>query len=392
MNAVAAPDLVPSEVFEHIVALRRDLHQHPELAWKEERTASRISQELEKLGLTPTRPVGTAVIADLPGLTDGPAIALRADMDALPVQERTGLEFSSVNKGVMHACGHDGHSSMLVGAASLLLDRGPLPAPVRLIFQPAEEAGAGAERLIEAGVLDGVGMIFGGHVDRHYDPGVLVVSEGTVNAATHRFAIVITGKEGHGGRPHESIDAVVVGSLLVTALQTIVSREVDPANPSVVSIGSFHAGRAPNVIAGQARLAGTIRAMDSEHGARLAESLRRIAQAVGQLHHAEIVVEGEEGVPPVINTPEMAALAREAAHQVVGADRVVPLRTANMGGEDFAEYLEHVPGAYVRYGGQVPGREGFPAHSSRFDFDERALATGAAYLAAVARVAAERLA
>jgi len=392
MNPVADLELVPTEVFENIVSLRRDLHRHPELAWQEERTAGRITEALEKIGITPTRLVGTAVIADLPGLYAGPMVALRAEMDALPVHERTGLEFSSVNEGVMHACGHDGHSSMLVGAASLLAAADPLPVPVRLIFQPAEEAGAGADRLIEAGVLDGVGMIFGGHVDRHYPPGVIVVSEGTVNAATHRFAIEITGKGGHGGRPHESIDAVVVGSLLVTALQTIVSREVDPANPSVVSIGSFHAGHAPNVIAGQARLEGTIRAMDLESGAQLADAVRRIADAVGQLHHAEVVVESHEGLPPLINSPEMAALAREAACEVVGDGRVVPLRTANMGGEDFAEYLEHVPGAYIRYGGQVPGREGFPAHSSRFDFDERALATGAAYLAAVARLAAMRLA
>lgn len=384
--------LIPAEVFDNIVALRRDLHRHPELAWQEERTADRITQELDKLGIATARPCGTAVIADLPGLSDGPKIALRADMDALPVQERTGLDFSSVHDGVMHACGHDGHSSMLVGAASLLAASEPLPVPVRLVFQPAEEAGGGAERLIEAGVLEGVGMIFGGHVDRHYPPGVMVVSEGTVNAATHRFAIEITGKEGHGARPHESIDAVVVGSLLVTALQTIVSREVDPANPSVVSIGSFHAGRAANVISGYARLEGTIRAMDAEQATRLADSVQRIAQAVGQLHHAVITVERHEGQPPLINTPEMASLARRAASQVVGEEQVVPLRTANMGGEDFAQYLTHVPGAYVRYGGQVPGREGYPAHSSRFDFDERALATGAAYLAAVARLAAARLA
>jgi len=257
---------------------------------------------------------------------------------------------------------------------------------------PAEELGRGAKPMIDAGVLDGVAMIFGGHVDRHYPVSQLVVTEGTVNASTDGFFIDIRGRQAHGARPHEAVDAVVVGSLLVTALQTIVSREVDPAHPSVVSVGAFHAGTAPNVIAGRARLEGTIRAQHPQIRTQLKKAVIRVARAIGDLHGANVRVDMVEGVPPVINTPEMANLARNAAIAVVGEEAVTTLRSANMGGEDFSYYLEEVPGCYIRVGAQVPGREGFPAHSSRFDFHEDAMAIGAAWMAQVARLAAARVA
>ncbi|MCA9573220.1 MAG: amidohydrolase, partial [Myxococcales bacterium] len=244
---------LPEPLRERIVALRRDLHRHPELSDRETRTMGRISEELDALGIPHrTGVAGNGIVADLPGRHEGPLVALRADTDALPVHEDTGLPFASVHEGVMHACGHDGHTSMLVGAAALLL-ADPPPLPVRLLFQPAEETGTGALAMIEAGVLEGVGMIFGGHLDRHYAPGELIVTDGPVNASTDTFTVEILGQQGHGARPHEAIDAIVVGSLLVTAIQTIVSREVDPAHPSVISVGSFHAGPAPNVIADRAR-------------------------------------------------------------------------------------------------------------------------------------------
>jgi amidohydrolase len=381
---------IPHELFERIVAFRRDLHQHPELSWAEHRTADRICRRLTELGLSPRRVAETGVIADMPGARGGPIVALRADTDALPVHEQTGLSFASTNEGVMHACGHDGHTSMLLGAVELLLQR-PAPGPVRFLWQPAEEKGAGAPALMDAGALEGVGMIFGGHVDRHHLPGRLVVSDGPVNASTDTFHIKIRGQGGHGARPHEALDAVVVGSLLVTSLQTVVSREVDPAHPSVISVGSFHAGKAPNVIAGRALLEGTIRAQDPEVRDHLCRSIKRIAEAIGLLHGAKIEVDLRVGTPPLINSPEMAAIAREAAAAVVGPDNVEKLRTANMGGEDFAYYLTRVPGCYIRFGAQVAGRESFPAHSGQFDIDESALATGAAWFAEVARRASARL-
>ena len=317
---------------------------------------------------------GHGIVAELPGPSGVPPIALRADMDALPIQEETGLPFASERAGVMHACGHDGHTAMLLGAAALLAREPDLPSPVRFIFQPSEEVGSGARGMIAAGALDGAGLVFGGHVDRHYLPGTIIVTDGPVNASSDTFVIEIVGQGAHGARPHESIDAVVVGSLMVMALQTIVSREIDPARPSVVSVGRFDAGTVSNVIAGKARLEGTIRAQDPDVRKQLSVSVKRIAESIGHLHGARVQVTLAEGTPPLINSPEMARLARAAASEVVGAANVLPLRSANMGAEDFSYYLARVPGAYVRFGAQVSGREGFPAHSSRFDFDERVLA------------------
>jgi len=378
-------------LFDALVSFRRQMHQHPELSWEEVRTGERIAAFLDRYGIAHrTGVAGNGVVAELPGPEGCDIVALRADMDALPIQEETDLPFASQVPGVMHACGHDGHTSMLLGAAVLLSEE-TLPAPVRLIFQPAEETGHGARAMIGAGVLDDVGMIFGGHVDRHYEAGTVAVTEGTVNASADEFVIEISGRGGHAARPHEAVDAVVVGSLLVMSLQTIVSREVDPAHPSVVTVGKFMSGSAPNVIADRAVLQGTIRAQDSSVRRHLQDSIQRIARAVGQLHDAELRVEIKPGTPPVSNSPTMTALAREAATEVVGADRVVTMAHANMGGEDFGFYAEHVPACYVRFGATVAGKEGFPAHSSRFDFDERAIRVGAEYYHAVALKAGERL-
>ncbi len=384
--------LIRQDVYDRIVSLRRVLHQHPELSGQESGTAAVIADFLRDFGVQCRMNVAdTGVVADIPGKTGVPCVVLRADTDALPIQEETGLDFASVHEGVMHACGHDGHTAMLLGAAALLSDEKDLPAPVRLIFQPAEEKGTGAQAMIHAGALDGAGMIFGGHLDRHYQPGAIVVADGAVNASSDNFTIEIVGQGAHGARPHESIDAVVVGSLMIMALQTIVSREIDPARPSVVSVGQFHAGTAPNVIAGQAKLEGTVRAQDVIVRRQLLSSIRRIAESIAQLHGAKILVSVREGTPPLINQPDMADLARRAAIEAVGEENVLPLRTANMGAEDFSYYLEQIPGAYVRFGGQVPGKEGFPAHSSKFDFDETALGVGAAYYRAVAKLAGQRL-
>ena len=385
--------LIDPEVFQRQVALRRDLHRHPELAWSENRTSDAIRRALDALGIPRRANVrGTGIVADIPGPETHSRVALRADIDALPIQEETGVDFASSREGVMHACGHDGHAAMLVGAAELLCRERSRPCPVRLIFQPAEEKGEGALAMIDAGALDGAAMIFGGHVDRHYRSGTIVVSEGAVNASSDAFRIEIFGQGAHGARPHESIDAVVVGSLLVMALQTIVSREIDPAHPSVVSVGLFQAGSAPNVIAGRAVLEGTVRAQDETVRSHLNASIKRIAESIGQLHGARIAVAFRRGTPALANSPEMAALAREAALRTVGAANVLPLKSANMGAEDFSYYLQKIPGAYVRFGGQIPGREGFPAHSSKFDFDEETLAVGAAYYYHLARLAGEKIA
>lgn len=385
--------VVLEDVARRMVSIRRDLHQHPELSWRERRTAERVCRRLDELGIDYRRDVaGPGIVADLPGARKGPIIALRADMDALPVEEKTGLPFASEVPGVMHACGHDGHTAMLLGAAELLLEDPDRLLPVRLLFQPAEEVGGGARAMIEAGVLEGVAMVFGVHVDRHNHTGSIVVQQGVVNASTDAFSIDIAGQGGHAARPHESVDAVVVGSLLVMAIQTLVSREVNPAHPSVITVGRFASGTAANVIAGHAQLEGTIRTQDPEVRQHLLAALERVVRAVGQLHGAEIELSYTAGTPVVSNPAEQTMMARSAAARVVGAEAVVPLPTANMGGEDFAYYLEQVPGCFVRIGAQVPGREGYPAHSSRFDFDEDALLVGARYFQEIVREAGEALA
>ncbi len=384
--------VVPAGIYEKMVSFRRDLHRHPELSQEEQETAAKIAAELEHLGIPYRTGVGGhGIVADLPGESSDYIVALRSDMDALPIHEETGLEFTSINEGVMHACGHDGHSSMLLGAAHLLLQEPSLPVPVRLIWQPAEETGVGAQAMIRDGVLDNVRLIFGGHLDRHYPAGELIITEGAVNASTDCFEIHIHGQQGHGARPHETIDAVVVGSLFVTSLQTIVSREINPAHPSVVTVGTFEAGTAPNVIAGTATLTGTIRSQDAAVREHLLKSIHRMARAIGDLHGAEISARIHSGTPPVINTREMATLARRAAEKVIHPDQVRPLISANMGGEDFAYFLDHVKGCYIRFGAMVAGREGFPTHSSQFDFDERALAVGAAWFTEVAKLAGKTL-
>ncbi len=378
---------VPHEVYSRMVGLRRDLHRHPELSGEEARTAQRIADELSQLGIACRTGVGGhGVVAELPGREPGPAIALRADMDALPIVEQTGLPFASEVHGKMHACGHDGHAAILLGAAMLLKER-PVATPVRLIWQPAEETASGAEAMLRDGVMDSVAMVFGGHLDRNYPAGTLAISEGPVNASTDMFRIEIAGQDGHGARPHEALDAVVAGALLVTALQTIVSRELDPAQASVVSVGSFHAGTAPNVIAGRAVLEGTIRAQLPATREHVHRAIERIARSVGQLHGASVDVNIRHCTPALSNSKEMAALARRAAATCFGEGSVVELLTANMGGEDFAHFLTRVPGCYVRFGS---GGEGLnqPAHSSRYDFDERSMAAAAAWFCEVAHQAA----
>jgi len=367
--------------------IRRTLHRWPELAYQEEKTAALIARELKRLGLEPR--TGTGVVAEIGA--GKPVVALRADMDALPLQEETGLPFSSEIPGVMHACGHDGHVAMLLGAAALLVENPPPRGRVRLIFQPAEEKGAGALAMIKEGVLNGVEMIFAGHIDRHFRVGEIAVNEGLICAYTDSFFVEIQGKGGHAAWPHEAVDAVVVGSLLVMSLQTLISREINPAYPCVITVGKFEAGSAHNVIAERAILEGTIRSTHPEARKRLHEGLKRISRGVADLHRAKIKVKIKEGYPPVINDPQAAALAREAARLVVGEEGVVRQPHPSLGGEDFAFYLQKVPGCLVRFGAQKKGLEKVPAHSPRFDFDEGVLPIGASFLATVARVALERL-
>jgi amidohydrolase len=373
--------------------LRRDLHRHPELSWQERRTQERLARALREGGIADVASVAkTGLIVRVPGRDPmARPVALRGDIDALPITEATGLAFASEVPGVMHACGHDIHASWAVGAA-LLLSRDPAAGEVRVVLQPAEEVGEGATAVLASGVLDGVRAIFGAHVDRRFAVGEVVAQDGPLSASTDTFVITLHGEGAHGARPQEARDPIVGAAELITALQTIVSRRLDPALPGVVTVGVVQAGRAANVIPESAELSGTLRATTPESRALLIGELERIAHAVASTHRLRAEVRFTEGTPPVVNSREAAAWAREAARAVLGELALVPLGTSNMGGEDFAFYLERMPGCFLRIGAREAGGEQIAAHSPRFYAAEDALFVGAAVLAQCARGASAALA
>jgi len=368
--------------------IRRTIHQYPELAKEEHRTQRYICEKLQELNI-PFRTEGlhTGVVATIgPSAPENKSthrVALRADLDGLPVDEKTGLSFASKLPGLMHACGHDGHVAMLLGAAAML-QHVELPGQVILLFQPAEESGEGALSMIEDGAFAGVQAIFAGHIDRHFRVGQIAAEPGLICAYTDKFEIKVCGRGGHAARPHETIDAIVVASLLVMSIQTLVSREINPAYPTVVSVGRFSGGTAYNVIAEEAVLEGTIRATHPEVRTQIIDGLHRMVRAMDGLYNAKTTIHFREGLPPVINHPLAAKLARKAARKVIGKEGVVKQRHPSLGGEDFAYFLQKVPGCLVRFGAGHPELPNTPAHSPYFDFDEGVLPLGAAFLAQVA--------
>ena len=376
-----------------LVALRRDLHQHPELSFAETRTAVALEGALAALKpVTLQRIAGTGVVARIRGRTPGaPVVAVRGDIDALPIQEATGLAFASVNAGVMHACGHDMHAAWAVGAAHLLAER-PAAGDVLVVLQPAEETGEGAAAVLASGALDDVAAIFGAHVDRRFIVGQVVAQAGPLAASADTFEIVLTGRGAHGARPHESDDPVVCAAAIITALQTIVARRVNPATPAVVTVATVHAGTALNVIPGHASLGGTLRAVDPDTRALLAAEVRRLAEGIASAHGLTASVTLTLGPPPIVNPERPAAWARQAVELLLGPDAVVPLGITNMAGEDFAYYMERIPGCFMRIGARLPDEPMIPAHTPQFHASEGSLFVGAAVLAEVARVASGELA
>ena len=371
-----------------LVELRRHLHRHPELSWQEERTAERLHQTLQSLGAEDVRRVaGTGVVGRIRGQRRGaPTVAVRGDIDALPIQEATGLEWASSVPGVMHACGHDVHATWTVGAA-LLLARRPAAGDVLVVLQPAEEVGAGASAILQSGALDEASAIFGGHVDKRFAVGQVVAEAGPLAASADTFAIELVGRGAHGARPHESSDPIVGAAALVTALQTIVARRLDPAAAAVVTVGSIHGGQASNVIPERVTLTGTLRAMVPHVRRTLHDEVRAIATAIAEAYGLTAHVTLELGTPPIVNPPREAALAATAATRVLGEGAVVPFGITNMGGEDFAFYMEKIPGCFLRIGAREPNGEKTPAHNPRFVAAEDAIFVGAAVLAECARVA-----
>jgi hippurate hydrolase len=381
-----------SHVQQRVVELRRTLHRRPELAFHEAETARTLMGELDRLGIDYQYDgVGSAVVGRLPGPPGSPVVALRAEMDALPATEKTGLAFASEIPGRMHACGHDAHMAMVMGAAALHR-ADPPPGTVVYLFQPAEERGGGARVPLEAGVLDDVQAIFAGHVTHHYRVGEIMVTPGTVTAHSDGFRIHVCGKGGHGARPHEAVDAVIVVGMLIGSIQSLVTREIDPVHPSVVTIGRIEAGSASNVIAEEAVLEGTIRTTRPEVRKHIHLGLSRLCRAASELHRAEVSVEIRGGYPPVVNSEREARIAAAAAEQVVGREGIVVQEHPSMGSEDFGFLLQRIPGCYVRLGTRGEDDVYIPLHSPHFDVDEGVLPVGVAYFDAVVRSAIRQLA
>ena len=360
-----------------IIDWRRDFHQYPELSFKEHRTGDVIANELRSMGLEPKINVGkTGVTADLE-FGDGPTIGLRADMDALPIQETSGLSFSSKNDGVMHACGHDGHMAMLLGAAKVLTQKvDQYNGTVRFIFQPAEEGEGGARYMIEDGCLEGLDEIYVIHVWNYQPVGEVGVKDGPVLAAADMFDIKIKGIGGHGAAPQGTVDSIVIASHLVQALQTIVSRNTNPLESTVISVGKINGGHNFNIIADEVSLSGTARAYTEENRSLIKTRMKEIIQGIEKTYNAQITFDYKDGYPPTINHTEPAEKVLKAAKQVVGSKAGMPY--LSMGGEDFAYYLKEKPGCFFFVGSAPNEKELFetPHHCSHFNMDERALLVG----------------
>lgn len=364
---------------------RRALHANPELSGQERQTAAFVAQQLRQIGLQPREGVGGGfgLTAEVSGPAPGPTVALRADMDALPIHEETGLPFKSALEGVMHACGHDAHTAMLLGAARLLHEnRHQLAGSVRLIFQPHEEVfPGGAAAMIADGALAGCERVFGLHISSHLPLGTIGARAGPFMACVNRLAITIRGRGGHAAMPETTIDAVVVAAQLILSLQTVVSRNIAMTDAAVVSVTTLQAGTADNVIAPEVRLTGTIRTYEDAVRARVCKRIEEIAAGVCQAFGASCEVMVESGYPALVNDAAELDLAHEAARQVGFDPQRILTIPAQGGGEDFAYYCQHARGAFVFLGASPGEGRSFPHHHPRFDVDERALPLGAALLA-----------
>lgn len=368
------------KIKDEIVAWRRDFHMYPELKYEEERTSRIVEEHLQDWGYSIKR-VGTGVIADIG--EGGKTVALRADMDALPVQEENDVPYKSKIPGKMHACGHDAHTAMLLGAAKIIAEhRDELNGRVRLIFQPAEEGGNGALKMIEGGALEGVDAIFGFHVWMDLPSGLIGIREGPFLAGAGIFNGKIIGKGGHGASPHESIDPVPITAEAVLAFQTIVSRNLDPIENGVVSVTSIHGGTAFNVIPEEVEFKGTIRFFKREVGEMIQRRMNEILEGVTRAHGARYELSVEELTPPTVNDKKMAEFARKVAEKYGLKYGEVP---PTMGAEDFSFYLQKVPGAFLALG--IRNEEKgivYPHHHPKFDVDEDVLHLGTAMEVALA--------
>lgn len=364
-----------------LVEWRRHLHQRPELGFKENLTAEFISEKLKQWGIEHQTGVAkTGIVATIDSGKPGPVLGIRADMDALPIQEENEVPYKSLHDGQMHACGHDGHTAIALGTAYYLANhRQNFTGTVKFIFQPAEEGPGGAKPMIEAGVLRNpdIDAIIGLHLWNNLPLGTVGVRSGALMAAVELFKCTIHGKGGHGAMPHQTIDSIVVGSQIVNALQTIVGRNVDPLDAGVVTVGSFHAGHAHNVIPDAAELTGTVRYFNPVYEGFFGKRVEEIIAGVCQSHGASYDLNYYSLYPPVINDQRIADLVRSVAETVVETPAGVVPECQTMGGEDMSFFLQEVPGCYFFLGSANPEKDlAYPHHHPRFDFDETVLGMG----------------
>ena len=363
---------------DEIYAIRRHFHRYPELSFKEFNTAETISQHLDKFGIAHKKGVGKTGIVGEINFGPGPTIALRADMDALPIQEENNLDYKSLNDGVMHACGHDGHMAILLGAANALSKNSKLKkGTVRFIFQPAEEGLGGAKYMIEDGCLDKVDEIYGLHLWNYQLYGEVGIKDGPVMASADLFDIEVSGKGGHGATPQGTVDAIVVASNLVTMLQTIVSRNTNPLESTVLSIGKIKGGHNFNIISDKVHMSGTTRAYTEENRTMIKQRMKEVIEGVSKSFGADIKLNYKDGYPPTVNHSSQVEKVLEAASSVVASGAKNPY--LSMGGEDFSYYLQNKPGCFF-FVGSAPNENEIlstPHHCSHFNIDERALLVGA---------------
>lgn len=374
------------EIEPYIIEQRHYFHAHPELSMHEVKTTDALAAELEKIGVEFERPYESGLIATIKGEAPNAydengrphhCIALRSDIDALPVEEKTELSFASENEGVMHACGHDCHMAMMLGAVRIIHDlRAYLQGEVRVIFQPAEEISIGSRRMIAAGALQGVESIYGAHIWSEIDAGKISADFGARMANTDWFRIDVSGASAHGAMPHKGVDAVVVGAALIEALQVVVSRDVSPFEPVVLTIGEFHAGVARNVMAGTAYLTGTVRSFNPELRHVLRDKLDHIVNLVASSYGAVAEFEWTSGNAALINDDDCVVRARKSVEKVLGSEVLIKYE-GTLSGEDFSEYLRIVPGVFLFIGGRNPdvGAQ-YPQHSCYFNVDESVLVRG----------------
>ncbi len=360
---------------------RHDIHAHPELAYEETRTATQVARRLREFGVDEVcEGIGKTGVVGVIRNGDGPRIGLRADMDALPITEETGLPWQSTHNGVMHACGHDGHTAMLLGASRYLAETRNFSGTVVLVFQPAEEGFAGARAMIEDGLFERypVDAIYGVHNMPGLPTGSIAVSPGPVMAAADSFRVTVQGAGGHGAMPHLATDPVVASAAIVTALQSLVSREVDPNRTLVVSVTKIHGGDAFNVIPDTVELGGTVRYFDAEVGRMVRQRMAALVESVAAAHNARAALTYEEGYPPTCNHETETALARHAAGEVMGTE--APPQPVVMGSEDFSFFLEAKPGAYA-FVGNGDGEGCVTVHNPKYDFNDEILPVGASFFA-----------